>query len=521
VIGVSRRLTARLPVSVWLAAAGVGIGLIAVSQSQLYYIDEGIHLIAASLVKAGRRPYVGFLHQHPPLFPYLYAGWMAVAGETWRSVHLLSALLTAATVVLAADFSASRFPAHRAAAGVLTVVLVGLMSRMFVQGTVGHPYALGLCLSMIAFRCATTRRRAHAAAWPFLSGLAAGGAVLSSLLVVPIVPILAVWWARRDGERPRWVGAAWFATGAGAALLAFVWLVVPDPRPAWFDLVAYHLFYRGPEYRPPSLFALVEGAKRLVWWVITPEHALRVVLAGIGAAWAFWRRSSSDARLRAELALAAALAAGFALFAALPYPTFGYYFIFVVPFLGLVGCAGALAITNLAARLVPRGNLVAGGVIVVAAVLFLRAMDGYRPFLRGPFWSLLETVAVDLDRVVPRDAPIYLSESYLAAKLYFVARRLPPERTENVYAAGLELPPSTASNLHIVPQSTIDEWVRSGRFALVCLFGSPDRIDRLTSRIDELELHTVYGAHLQRDLPRNLIAALFWNPRRLDEARRE
>lgn len=509
--GVIRRLTTHLPFAVWLAAAGIAIALVAVSQSQIFYVDEGIHLIAASLVKAGKLPYVGFFYQHPPLFPYVYAAWMAVVGETWRSVHLLSALLTTATVVLAADFAVSRFPARPAAAGSLAVVLVGVQTQMFVQGTVGHPYALCLCLCMIAFRLATARTRAHAAAWPFLSGLAAGAAALSSLLVTPIVPILMAWWATRDRGRPRWVATAWFAAGAGTALLAFAWLVVLDPRAAWFDLIAYHAFYRGTDFRIPPIASLIEGAKRLKWWASIPENAIRVVLAGIGVAAAFWGQRFSERRLRAEFALGATLAVGLASFALVPYPTFGLYFIFVVPFLGLWACAGVLAASDLTTRLVPRGGLVAGGVMLIVAVLFLQRMDGFVPVLRGRFWSNLEGLAADLDRAVPRDAPVYLSDTYLSGNLYFVARRLPLEPTANPYSAELVLPPSTASALHIASQATIDEWVRSGRFALVCLFGSP-RGDELTSRIDELGLRSLYGAHLQRDMSRNLTAVMYWNP---------
>ena len=84
-----------------LAATTAG-GLLFFSQTLAFHGDEGFHLLAAWLTNTGRRPYVDFFYQHPPLFLYVTGAWMKLFGETWRSVHVLSALVTAGAAALVA-----------------------------------------------------------------------------------------------------------------------------------------------------------------------------------------------------------------------------------------------------------------------------------------------------------------------------------------------------------------------------------------------------------------------------------
>src|SRR5215475_6128884 len=57
--------------------------------------DEGFFLLAARLVLEHKKPYIDFLFEQAPLFPYVYALWMKCFGVTWSSARLFAALLTA------------------------------------------------------------------------------------------------------------------------------------------------------------------------------------------------------------------------------------------------------------------------------------------------------------------------------------------------------------------------------------------------------------------------------------------
>src|SRR5262245_61132604 len=90
-------------------AVGVVAGLVAYSQLYAYVGDESLHLVAAQLVNAGRRPYIDFFYNHTPLFVYLVAGLMRVSGDSWRAAHVFSALSLAGSVGLACLYARDLF----------------------------------------------------------------------------------------------------------------------------------------------------------------------------------------------------------------------------------------------------------------------------------------------------------------------------------------------------------------------------------------------------------------------------
>jgi len=70
-------------------------GLVAYSQTKAFAWDEGFHILAAQLIKHGKRPYIDFVFSQTPLNAYWNAGWMAVFGESWRVPHAIAALCSA------------------------------------------------------------------------------------------------------------------------------------------------------------------------------------------------------------------------------------------------------------------------------------------------------------------------------------------------------------------------------------------------------------------------------------------
>src|SRR5262249_25063878 len=101
---------ASLPPQLWVALLILVAGLVLFSQTWAWYGDEGFHLLASQLINSGKKPYVDFIFPQTPIWAYVDAGWMQIFGETWRSSHLLSALLTGGSIILSAGFVYRRVP---------------------------------------------------------------------------------------------------------------------------------------------------------------------------------------------------------------------------------------------------------------------------------------------------------------------------------------------------------------------------------------------------------------------------
>src|SRR4051794_30216377 len=73
------------------------------AETLAFTLDEGYHLLAAQLIRAGKTPYLDFCFPQTPLNAYWNALWLGVLGHSWRGPHLLAALATLAAVALTAD----------------------------------------------------------------------------------------------------------------------------------------------------------------------------------------------------------------------------------------------------------------------------------------------------------------------------------------------------------------------------------------------------------------------------------
>src|SRR5262245_5007216 len=111
-----------LPPLLWFILLILIASLSVFSQTWAWYGDEGFHLLAAQLINSGKKPYLDFIYPQTPLYAYLNAAWMQLFGQSWRSAHILSALLTAGCVILSTSFVFERIPEHRwkLSAGLIT-----------------------------------------------------------------------------------------------------------------------------------------------------------------------------------------------------------------------------------------------------------------------------------------------------------------------------------------------------------------------------------------------------------------
>ena len=132
-----------MPPRLWVLLASVTALLLRVSQRVAFYGDEGFHLLAARLVNAGRRVYLDFFYPHALLYVYISAAWMRVVGDSRRSGHAFSALLTSGGTALVAWYVFTRSPGSRwrLANAASAALLMGLNILVLWYGTSAKPMA--------------------------------------------------------------------------------------------------------------------------------------------------------------------------------------------------------------------------------------------------------------------------------------------------------------------------------------------------------------------------------------------
>ena len=400
-------------------------------------------------------PYLEFFYQHPPLFIYLNAGWMRIFGETWRSAHILSALLTAGCIFVVASYVFTRLAdaPWRLEISVMTAALLGLNFYVITYGTVALPFGLCLLLTVVSFRMAVDAVQTTGALPALLAGLFAGGSAASSLLTAPVLVVLLVWLALCDHTVARRRKCLAFAGGAVAPFLPLLWLSLHAPRQVFFDIVEFHLFHRLASEANMARWNLRE----VLLWFGSAQSLMLMVLSAIGLAFMV-RRRDLDRRRRSEFYLCAWLTIVLSAYVAAPRPTFSFYFVLLTPFLSILAALGLHTIRSqswLSKRSV--WTLTALGVFVYLMGLGWQTY-GMRREILGADHKTIEAVAREVNRVTPPDGWVFAFE-----QVYFEARRLPPPGMENAFN----------------PFSRRDEWLAANRFATVCMMADDPRIESL------------------------------------------
>jgi len=232
----------------YLCAAGAMLfaALLFYSQTRAFSWDEGFHLLAAQLILAGKRPYLDFCFPQTPLNAYLTAGWMRLFGDTWRAVHVLSAVWVAAAAFLTADFVRSRFPVPdwRWAGSLAALVAVGMNTQVVLFGTIGQSYALCLFLIVAAYRLAVIAVERPGVSRAGAAGFMAGAAAASSMLTAPVGPALVIWLYLCNRAGNCWAKIAAFLGSFAIAWLPIAWLYRQGPTQTIFNVFLYQLKYR-------------------------------------------------------------------------------------------------------------------------------------------------------------------------------------------------------------------------------------------------------------------------------------
>jgi hypothetical protein len=431
----------------------VSAGLLAYSQTLAFYGDEGFDLLAAQLIAAGKRPYIDFFYQHTPFFADLTAWWMRLFGQGWRSVHVLSALLTSAAVAMAAGWVRSRISdegeRRSVGASVATAGFIGLQYLVMKYATTAQAYGACLFLCMAAFRVATARRPLPTVLRVAATSMLAGAAAASSLLAAPVAPVLTAWLIAAEPRGKR-VGAAGAAlAGLTIPFIPLLILYAAAPYQTWFDTVTYHLSYRSNGWPLQWDLSVLGSAAD------SAQGALLLLLAVVGLL--LVRRDRPG--LSRDLTLCVALAAALGALAAAARPTFEQYFVLAIPFLAIPASIGAAALVARIGETTAQRTAIA--MLIAVPFLVTPARLAHRLAGSQRTWPALEAIAQQVNHVTPPGGLIWANHIVYAA-----AARIPPSGLET--SVRLSLPPAQAASVHVYSRADVEGWAREGRFDTVC-----------------------------------------------------
>jgi 4-amino-4-deoxy-L-arabinose transferase-like glycosyltransferase len=432
-------------------------GILVYSQTLAFHWDEGFHILAADLINAGKRPYIDFLFAQTPLNAYWNAGWMRLFGANWRVVHMVAALATIGSVLLIVQYVFALFHDRRwqMAAALAALALFGLHSLVWDYGTISQAYPLCLFLIVAAFRTAIAAVARTGFTLSALAGFLAGAGAASSLLTAPASAVLLIWIWLYNQLGNRWVKAAAFVAGAVASCIPLLLLFVQGPHQVIFDILKYHSIYRRLNW--------VESTSHDIGivtdWVNSSPSLLLVMLAAAGLF--FIKKSEGDAGRRAEFRLCLWLILAVGAQNLFARPTFPQYFVFLIPFLTVLGIMGFY---DMAARF-DNSDRPQRPVLVLLCVTSLCLGNSLYGERDSYTWHQLERVVNKVKEVTPKDAQILAPEH-----IYFLLHWPVPPGLEYEDMRKLQFSPAENATLHILPKAEVDQRLKSGVFptTVVC-----------------------------------------------------
>jgi hypothetical protein len=230
-----------------------------------------------------------------------------------------------------------------------------------------------------------------------------------------------------------------------------VWLYLQGPRQTLFSLVEYQLRYRQVDWPGP----ISHDIRVLLSWLDSSQALMLGLLAAGGILFA-WKGPWGQA-IRAELYLCGWVSAAEIIYIANIHPNFSQYYLFAVPFLAVLACAGLYALgSNLLAPDRPFWPVFLLSVMV--AFGFLKSRNDERGKVT---WRDAEQVARQIAGLHPR-GPILVDEL-----IYFLLRYPVPSGNELSDSHKLDLPPAIMTRMHLVSKAELERRIRAGEYDVV------------------------------------------------------
>ncbi|MBV8864658.1 MAG: hypothetical protein JO210_04580 [Acidobacteriaceae bacterium] len=290
--------------------------------------------------------------------------------------------------------------------------------------------------------------------WPtFWAALLAAAAASSTLLTAPVVAILLIWILVENRPSSRMGKLIAFCAGVILPFAPELWLLAKAPRQTFFNVVQYQALFRRVNWGDANS----HDFDVLTDWTVSAPTLLLGLLAVIGVLF-IAKKSNWDRKVRGEFYLAGWIAAGLGAYIAVAHPTFGRYFIFMIPFTAIVASAGFY---YMGSRLLSPEN----PRWATAALVFILAVSATKYIFDDrdtTNWHDYEKIAAKIKQVTPP------GKEYLADELvYFILRQTPPPGLEFSYSHKLELPPKEEALYHIISSKELKEQIAKGRFQTV------------------------------------------------------
>jgi len=465
-------------------------GLLVYSVTRSFAWDEGFHLLAAQLILRGKRPYLDFFLAQTPLYAYWNAFWFRWFGDTWRTAHTFSTLMTGGAFCLLTRFVYSRFPKStwRLPVAVLAMLFVGVNTQVMEFGTLAQAYGVGLFGVAAAFCLAI--RSVDRAGWHESAGAGffAGAAAACTLLTAPFAPVLFLWilWRNRVGGRLK--KAIAFLAGGAVPFLPLFWLFVHGPQQVIFGAIKFHLFYRQVEWEGSTQHNL----EVMIAWLDSGNALLIMLLAAIGFVY-IHSRSGWERERRQEFYLCAILTVVETAYLFVARPTFPRYYLFVVPFAGALAAVGFFAVSSftISARKPWHPTILLASILIAGAIKDVYdTRDRYK-------WNDLREVAQKVNEVTSPNGLLWSDEF-----IYFLTRRPPPSGFEYDDTHKLILSPELNAKLHIIPQAEVNQMIAKGKF------------DTIQSCDDEDVLKDMGLPGPYKQLQDLQDCYVYWNPKR-------
>lgn len=326
--------------------------------------------MTSRLVTEGKLPYHDFLLTQMPLLPYVYGWWMRMAGMTWTSGRLLSAILAA--TLGTALFSEVRKQTGKWAAGILAVLLYVTSTQVFAWFPTVKTYALSTLLLFLAYRTVVRSFAASAMTW-FAAGLLLAASVDARLYFAGLLPVF-LWWihgSTKTGARA--AAFLYFLCGFAVAGAPNLYLLARDPGTWYFDNLGFHAI-RAHQGLIGDLVGKTTMAVRLLLGGFQDGVQLAMLLFLVLVLAVRSGIVTSAARLAVALGLALTL------ICLLPTPSYVQYFCVTVPFfIVFVVCSMSKWLDTLEDG--KKKRILLGACAIILLVFVTSSVPAYRRYL--------------------------------------------------------------------------------------------------------------------------------------------